>query len=445
MIGVRFLDRISIDKEYIEIIKEQEKMCYEDYLNSIEEVKNSTAMYKGKPVPFLYMPKFYTEEDLARFKDLTSTLMMILRKVIDRFIEDPVFRKKFGFSKLLEELILTEHGYNAKVPMARIDIFYKEDGSFKFCELNADGASAMNEDRELSRILSKSIPFQIFAEKYDIKSFELFDTWVKECINIFKEFDSSIENPNVAIVDFNDKGSPNEFEVFKEAFIRNGYNTEIVDARDLKYIDGKLFFNDMKIDIIYRRLVTRDLLERAAEIPDFIEAAKEGNVCIVGPIKSQIIHNKIIFKVLHDTDTLELLTDKERAFIKNHIPYTAKFEGDGFDFKELIVDKDKYILKPSDFYASRGVYAGRDFDEDQWKEKLDECHGKDYLIQEYYTPTKSDLVEFDQGKLKVSQFNNITGMYMYNEKLYGLYSRVGKNAIISGLHDCFTLPNFIVK
>lgn len=445
MIGVKLLKRSNLDKEYIEIIKEQESVCYKDYLNSIEEVENSTAMYKGKPVPFLYMPKFYTQEDLNRFRNLTDTLMTILRKVIDRYIEEPIFRQKFGFSELLEKLILTEHGYNAKVPMARIDIFYKEDGSFKFCELNADGASAMNEDRELSRILSKSVPFQLFEKKYDIKPFELFDTWVKECISIFREFDSSIENPNVAIVDFNDKGSPNEFEVFKETFIRNGYNTEIVDARDLKYIDGKLYFNDMKIDIVYRRLVTRDLLERASEIPDFIEAAKEGNVCIIGPIKSQIIHNKIIFKILHDVDTLEGLTGEEQAFIKNHIPFTAKFEGDGFDFEELVKDKDKYILKPSDLYASKGVYAGCDFNKEQWKEKLEECHGKDYLIQEYYTPTKSNLVEFDQGKLKISEFNNITGIYMYNEKLYGLYSRIGKNPIISGLHDCFTLANFIVK
>jgi len=439
------LNRIDLDRDYINAVNGKEELCYEDYLKAIENVRNSTAMYKGKPVPFLYMPKLYTEEDLNRFKRLTSVLMGILRKVIDRYIQDSGFREKFGFSKLLEELILTEHGYNAKVPMARIDIFYKDDGSFKFCELNADGSSAMNEDRELSRVLSESIPFKEMQKKYDIKSFELFDTWVKECISIFREFDPSISKPNVAIVDFNDKGSPNEFEVFKEAFNRNGYNTEIADARDLKYLDGKLYFNDMKIDIVYRRLVTRDLMERANEIPDFIQAAKEGKVCIVGPIKSQIIHNKIIFKVLHDADTLELLTEEERSFVKNHIPYTAKFEGYSFNFEQLIIDKDKYILKPSDFYASRGVYAGRDFSNEEWKKKLKECHGKDYLIQEYYTPGKSDLVEFDQGKLKISKFNNITGIYMYNEKLYGLYSRVGKNAIISGLHDCYTLPTFIVK
>lgn len=438
------MNRLDLDREYIDIVKGEEELCYSDYLETLEKVKNSTAMYKGKPVPFLYMPKFYTEKDLETFTKLTSTLMGIIRKIIDKYIADTNFRKKFGFSKLLEDLILTEHGYNAKVPMARIDIFYKDDGSFKFCELNADGSSAMNEDRELGRVLSESIPFKEMNKKYYIKPFELFDSWVKECISIFREFDSEVQNPNVAIVDFNDTGSPNEFRIFKDSFERNGYKAKIVDPRDLKYRNGKLYSDDMRVDIVYRRLVTRDLIERAHEIPDFIQAARDGKVCIVGPIKSQIIHNKVIFKVLHDKDTMEFLTDTEKEFIKKHIPLTAKFEGDDFDFNNLIVNKDEYILKPSDLYASRGVYAGRDFSAEKWKEKLLECHGKDYLIQEYYTPNKSDLVEFDQGKMNISKFNNITGIYMYNEKLYGLYSRVGKNPIISGLHDCYTLPTFIV-
>ncbi|WP_432401998.1 glutathionylspermidine synthase family protein [Wukongibacter sp. M2B1] len=438
------MNRINLDRVYIDIVKDRKESCYKDYLKTIERVKNSTAMYKGKPIPFLYMPKFYTEEDIERFRKLTSTLMTILKKVIDRYVEDSSFREKFGFTKLLEDLILTEHGYSAKVPMARIDIFYKEDGSFKFCELNADGSSAMNEDRELSRILSGTVAFKEMEKKYKIHSFELFDTWVRESVSIFKEFDSSIDKPNVAIVDFNDKGSSNEFEVFKEAFKRNGYNAEIVDARDLKYINGNLYFNDTKIDFVYRRLVTRDLMERADEIPDFIRAAKEGKVCIIGPIKSQIIHNKIIFKILHDNDTLDFLNKEEISFIKNHIPYTAKLDGDNLNYDELIAEKDKFILKPMDFYASRGVYAGRDFSSKEWKKRLEECSGRDYLIQEYYTPAQSDLVEFNEGKLMINKFNNITGIYMYNEKLYGLYSRVGENAIISGLHDCYTLPTFLV-
>ena len=94
--------------EYIDIVKRDSTKYYDDYIHLIDEVKNSTAMYKGEPIPFLYQPKFFSEEDLNRFKELSSTLMTILNKVIKRYIELPEFRKKFQFSKLLEELILVE-------------------------------------------------------------------------------------------------------------------------------------------------------------------------------------------------------------------------------------------------------------------------------------------------------------------------------------------------
>lgn len=438
------MKRELIDRDYINIVKKNESKYYEDYLKAIEKAKNSTAIYKGEPVPFLYMPKFYTKEDFSDFQSIMSTIMGILKKVINEYKRNSDFRKKFPFSKELEELILVEHGYSTYVPMGRFDIFYYDKDNFKFCELNADGSSAMNEDRELGNILSETAAFKELDKKYTIQPCELFDTWIDECISIYQDFGGQKEKPNAAIVDFIDKGTINEFEVFKKRFEKRGYNTVIVDPRELKYIDGKLYYNDFEIHIVYRRLVTRDMMEKIDQIPDFTQACREGKVCIIGPIKSQIVHNKIIFKVLHDEDTLQLLTSEEQEFVKNHIPYTKTFEGYR-DFNLFIKNKDNYILKPWDYYASKGVYAGRDFTEEEWAKKLHDCSGKDYLIQEYYSPPRTKLVHFVNNNFEINEFNNITGIYVYNEKVTGIYTRVGRGAVISGLHEYYTLPTFIVK
>ena len=327
--------------------------------------------------------------------------------------------------------------------MARVDIFYHENGDFKFCEFNADGSSAMNEDRELSRILLEAKAVKEMSHKYEFKPFELIYKWVEESISIFREFNRDIEKPNVAIVDWEGGGTINEFKVFKQAYIDKGYRCEIVDPRKLKYENGRLYFEDMQIDMVYRRLVTREIIDRSEEIPDYIAACREGKVCIVGPIKSQIIHNKIIFKVLHDEDAKEYLTNEEIEYIKRHIPYTNEFKEDKGIIEDAKINKDKYILKPTDLYASRGVYAGRDFNDEQWEEIIKECWENDYLIQEYCVTYARKMVEFKEVNLNATNYNNITGLYMYNEKLAGLYSRVGKNNIISGLHDCYTLPSIM--
>lgn len=434
----------KLTDEYIDIIKRDVDKYYDDYEKAIEAVANSTAIYKGEPVPFLYEPIFYTQSDVERFNEIGRILISITNKVTQKYIESPEYRKKFGYSKLLEELILVDQGYDINVPIGRFDIFYGGNDDFKFCEFNTDGSSAMNEDNTLARILLQSKAVKKMREKYDIEYFELIYKWVDESIDIFKKYNKAISRPNVAIVDFKESGTPYEFEEFKKAYIKRGYRAEIVDPRELKYIDGKLYYEDMNIDMIYRRIVTREFIEKSSEISDLIEAYRDGAVCMIGSMKSQIMHNKIIFKILYDEDTLEFLADEERNFIKKHIPYTEEFKGSRSVYEKVLNHKDEYILKPKDSYGSKGVYAGKDFTYEDWSKKLDEVFGKDYLFQEFFEPYKTKFVVFEDGELKIKEFGTITGLFLYNEKFVGLYTRVGENSIISGLHGYYTVPNLLV-
>ncbi len=439
------MDAEKLIKQYIEIVKSDEDRFYKDYLKVVEAVANSSAIYKGKPVPFLYQLMFFTREDIETFKKIGKTMISIANKLVKKYKESPDFRKKFGYSKLLEELILTDHGYDVNVPIGRFDIFYGGPNNFKFCELNTDGSSAMNEDNTIGRILLETESMKIMKEQYSISYFELIYKWVDESIKIFNKFNPNIEKPNVAIVDFVESGTPNEFEEFKKAYINRGYNAVIADPRDLKYINGSLYSGDFKIDLVYRRIVTRELIDRSDEIQDFINAYRDKAVCVIGPIKSQIMHNKIIFKILHEKDVQELFTEEERDYINKHVPYTNLFSGDRAVYDEVLNNKDKYILKPMDLYASKGVYAGRDFSSDEWKKRLDECWNKDYLYQEFCVPFTRDFVEFEDGKVKVSKFGHIIGLFMYNEELAGMYTRIGKNSIISGVTNYYTVPNVLVE
>lgn len=439
------MDAKQLTNQYIEIVKSDEDRFYQDYLKAVEAVANSSAIYKGKPVPFLYQPMFFTAQDIETFKYIGKTLMSITNKVVNKYKESPKFRKKFGYSKLLEELILVDHGYDINVPIGRFDIFYGGGDKFKFCELNTDGSSAMNEDNTIGRILLETESMKIMKEKYEISYFELIYKWVDESINIFKKFNLDIEKPNVAIVDFEESGTPTEFKEFKKAYIDKGYNAVIADPRELKYIDGSLYYNEMKVDLIYRRIVTRELIDRSEEIKDLIDAYRDKAVCVIGPIKSQIMHNKIIFKILHDEDVQEIFTEEEREYIRKHIPYTNEFSGNREVYDEVLNNKDKYIIKPLDLYASRGVYAGRDFTLEEWKGKLDECWENDYIYQEFCIPFTRDFIEFVDGKATISKFGHIVGIFMYNENFAGMYTRIGKNSIISGITNYYTAPNVLVK
>lgn len=432
----------SINKEYIKLILNGNYI--EDYKNTLEKVKNSSAIYKGEPVPFLYHPMFFSENDISNFQKISKTIMSIGNKVIKEYLHNEKYRKKFGFDPLLEELILIDHGYKVFVPIGRYDIFYNGH-DFKFCELNTDGSSAMNEDNTIARILLKSEVLKDFKKNYDINYFECIEKWVDECIEIYNEYDNSKKKPTIAIVDFIESATTYEFIEFKKAFEKKGYKTFICDIKELTYKDGLLFYQDNIIDLVYRRAVTKEIIDRKDEVSDFINAYREQKVCVVGPFKSQILHNKIIFKILHEEDTLALLSDEEKLFVKKHIPYTGSFSGDEKIFNEVLNNKDKYIIKPLDLYGSRGVYTGLDFDKKAWEEKLKECFNNDYIYQEYVNPFERDFVEYENDRFNVSSFKCLIGLFIYNENFAGIYTRIGKNSIISGLHSYYTVPNMVIK
>ncbi|MGV8145424.1 MAG: hypothetical protein ACLKAK_01310 [Alkaliphilus sp.] len=434
-------------EEFKEKVLSDKKKYTQEYFDIVEEVEKSPAKYKGKPVEFLYQPMFIGESEIWKFESLSKQLMGILKKVIHQYLEDEEFRRHFNFSPLSEELILKDFGYNVQIPMARFDIFYHyEEEEFQFCELNADGSSGMLEQRELARIIQKSSLLETFKEKHKLDDFELFDSWSSAILENYKLFSATSEKPQVAIVDWLSGEIPTEFIEFKRVFEKNGMKTVIADPNQLEYREGKLYFNEFKIDCVYRRAVTADIIERADEARELIDAYLDGNVCVVGGFRSQIIHNKIIFAILHDCDATAFLSKEDREFIERHIPLTVVLEG-GYEelIENAISKKDTLVLKPMDKYASKDVCIGKDYSEVEWRKRVEEAAGNNFLLQELCAIPKLPMATGASKSLEFKEMNYIIGLFLYNEKLQGVYTRVGSQNIIGSVVECFTVPCYLVK
>lgn len=442
---------MKIEKMMLESIMKNPEAYVQDFINVKQSVSESKAIYKGAPVPYLYVPKIYTPEDVNSFQDALAGIMDICDRTISLYVNNPEIRGLFGFDPRLEELILLPHGYDRTVPMGRFDIFYYGPGSFRFCELNADGASAMNEEKELSSIISNNKIVDEYRSAYDFKSFELFNSWVAEVGEIYGDYlkkkGTSLNGNHktvVAIVDFIDKSSPIEFEVFKEAFEAAGYKAVIADPREITCENGRMIFEGLAIDVVYRRLVTKDLMDRYDEIPGFISGLKSGETCVIGSVKTQVIHTKRFFEMLYHPEVRKHFTREQIDFIDAHVPMTMPLEDFGPD-DVYLTDKDKYIIKPVDYYASKGVIAGSDLTMDQWRDILTEKVKEDYIIQAYCPVSMTENVLYNDTALQKYTFRTITGLFVYNGKFAGVYVRAGLNAIISGLHEGYTMATLVAE
>lgn len=407
------------------------------------KIKNSELNAgNGNYTRTLQIPKIFTHADKKAFERAVETTYGIFQKTIDAYRKDEKVRDLFPFDERLQELILLPVPYPIDIPICRIDIFYNEKtGDYKFCEFNTDGTSAMNENQRLNEFLEYNTPFH--QAQLNTEYMELMDSWADKLLENYAQTPNAKQNPHIAMVDFLENAYISEFYRFEELFKKRGYSFEVLDIRDMEYKDGKLISKKtgQTIDLIYRRAVTRDVMDHYDEIQPFIQAVKDGNIVIEGAFQTQIVHHKAINQALMNDALRKYFTKEEKEFLDFHLPKTYDLTHETVPM--ALEHKDQWIIKPKDSYAAKGVFAGVDLNEKEWAKVVEEFADKDYILQEYVVPYKSenvDLLISDEFK----RYTNLSGLYTYNGKLAGVYSRLSESGIISTQYNEKMIPTLFL-
>ena len=450
------MDIESLNNAYLDLFINNKEEFLDDFKNKLwPELEASSVRYKGRPVPFLYHPFMLDRTEWNRLKELVYHFNEILYKVIARYINNSEFRSYFPFSEEMEEYILLEPGYSNPYPVARFDLFYYQD-SIKFCELNTDGTSAMNEVRGIQEIVANSAAVTQFKEdnNLELKGFELFDSLIDIMLEKYNEFlsnkahpevDFNKDKPVIGIVDFSKDGTISEFKEFQRWFDKKGILSYIIDPRDVENKDDGLYYNNKRVDFVYRRATTSRLFDHFDEIQDFLSAYKEGKFCMFGSFRSQIIHNKAIFQILSTGEYVDFLDESDLQFIADHIPETCLLTEATIEKKQVKAQKDEYILKPDDGFACKGIKLGKESDQNDWEEFVDDAVCKPYLCQSYCQPPTRKMISIDNDKVSIDPYYYQIGLYVFDGQVHGIYNRAGREKIIGSSYECFTVPTYIVS
>ncbi len=437
----------AINQAYMAAIKYSADSAKE--YAAIAEVfrKEAEAYNKRLPTEFLFIPKIYTPEIVGRFEELTRQCYTILTKITNRYLADPAYRALFGFSAAVEEMILAPAGYDCPIPLMRMDVFFNEESyDFKFCEFNTDGTSGMHEEMLISSRLMETRAFEKFSRGRVLTQYPLVEGWIDTFLNIYAQYPARCAHPTFAIADFLESGVTEEFETFRRGFEARGCKTLIADIRNFRY-DGKhLYVGETRIDAVYRRAVTDEIAVKIDTIEPFRKAVLDGNVCLIGHIKTQVAHNKILFYLIRRPETLSMMTPAEHAFIQNHFPFTAKLDGGGYDEDDVLGNKDAWVIKPANLYASKNVSVGKDMTDAQWRQAYATGKENGYILQSFIPPYESDNCYFDKnGQLVCGKFMNMTGLYVYGGIFSGVYSRASMRPTISSNYGGFSLGTLFME
>lgn len=389
------------------------------------------CVYDDEVVAHTYMPTVYTPEETADFEGIAVEADRMMREMIAAYLADPLFREAMGFDPLLEKLILKEPGYDLPVPITRTDLFYGGVGDFRICEINTDGTSAMLETNLFER---EGVACR-WQEELDwpIAWRELIDSYVDLLLSCFDQWtDRAGAVPRVAIVDFPGK-MKTEFQAFVAAFARRGIHCEIRSPEELRYVSGRLLSPAGPIDLVYRRLVTSDLMGAVDRCRPLIDAYLEDAVCLVGSFRTQVPHNKKSFELLHDPGFSHHFSEPTRRFIDAHVPLTAALTPENAGV--VIAEKDRWVLKPSDRYATKGVLLGVSTDGERWTRAVEEgLAAGDYLYQTYCVPPKRTLLVAGDKGFEPKGFYSMVGLFTYGGHFAGCLTRINDIPMIAGNH-----------
>ncbi len=433
-------------QEFIEILEELDgdlagRRAAQSYM------EYSTAIVHGNHVSSPYVPKFFDQEAHDTFKHVAETTHSIAVKIMQRYLDDETYRNLFDFDERIAELILLPRGYPDLLPFARIDVFLDEHtGACGFCELNADGSSGLNEDREHNESMSGSAALAEFARRHSLATSELFDSWVDEFLAIYSRYEHAVEHPNIAIVDFLGPGAiVAEFEEYCRRFCKRGHVAFVADVRDLRY-DGSHLRTaaGKRIDAVFRRCITSDVLEHWDESQPLIEAVRNEKVALIGSFAGHIPHDKQIFDVMHHPTTQAFLTPEEIRVVNDCVPATKLLDDAHVDLAEIKANKDAWIVKPPDRYGAADVYAGNMCTHDEWAGIIDRfangAAGAPFIVQTYLAPFKTPFFrpdaelpakEDDNIDRTLVPMNNMSGLYLFNGRFSGVFSRMGEAPVIS--------------
>jgi hypothetical protein len=241
--------------------------------------------------------------------------------------------------------------------------------------------------------------------------------------------------------------------LFKEFFEAHGYSTTIADPRELALREGKLHHGDFKIDLVYRRVLTTELLEKVDECRAFVDAYKIGAAVFVNSFRTKYVHKKMLFGVLTDERHQHYFSGAEQEAIRRSVPWTRRIEpatttydGAEVDLLEFVrARRNMLVLKPNDDYGGHGIFIGWESNESSWDRAIEEALRSDYLAQERVT-TSREVFPFvdDTGVHMIEQLLDLDPLLFFG-KVAGAFTRLSSSSLANVTSGAGMVPTMIVE
>jgi uncharacterized circularly permuted ATP-grasp superfamily protein len=327
----------------------------------------------------------------ALYRRVTRAAALVagaMERVVTRALDDPALADALGISTRERALAALDSGSPPAVAVGRLDMVFTEgsgqgDQTFSFLELNADSPAGIADQMLLEQTLFRLPVVREHCGSLRAVRADPADGLVDTLRESFHRWGGD-GIPRVAIVDWRQVDTAGEQEVLRRLLEERGIPAVLADPDDLRFDGGRLIAAGAPVDLVYRRVVARELLARAGDDHPLLRAHRERVVCLVNPLRSTIANKKAAFAILSDPAWAHLFPTDEREALDQHIPWSRVVgHGDGtVPRAELLRRQHELVLKPNDDYGGRGVTLGWTAGRGDWMAAVDRALTEGGVVQE---------------------------------------------------------------
>jgi glutathionylspermidine synthase len=181
-------------------------------------------------------------------------------------------------------------GYPTIAVLARPDGVFV-DGAVRFVEYNTDSPAMMAFSDHVTEALLGLAHLRRYASV--LRGERMLPQLFETLISCFRSYGGG-SSPTIAIVDWPQQKTRFEHARIAEYFEAQGCPTVICDPRALRRPARHLEHEGRRVDLVYRRALFTELLERKDEVEPLISAYRDGSVCMVNPLRSYLTSSKTL-------------------------------------------------------------------------------------------------------------------------------------------------------
>jgi hypothetical protein len=441
--GIEGCDRLrrmrekAID-EYHRMLASDENLTTSFFARLKEAMRVNRLAYGEREIGISLRPHLLTREQYDRLTYASQILAGAFDTVVAALVENPSLMQSVGLRENERRMALVNPGFRSSTITTRLDAFVADD-EVKFVEYNAENPSSLTDQAGLNQILFEVEALQTLARRYQLRQFTPIETLLQSLLATYSEWGGN-GAPNVAILDWADEPTANEFILLRNYFVGRGVPTTICVPDELEYKSGRLRSGDFRIDLVYKRVIIHEFLSRVDESHPLLRACADGNVCLINPFRCKIAHKKAAFELLTDETRAGWFNPAEREVIQRCVPWTRRvlerktsYRGQSVDLLEHVRKNRKaFILKPNDDYGGHGIFFGKGSSEAEWEQRLATALADgDYIVQEAIQLHTEEFPIFDQHQWSLQPMFVDANPFIFRGKVDGVMVRLSDTPLVN--------------